>query len=485
MITEKTPSKYQIEIEKVYINTNSNILIEAGPGSGKSHTILQLLKITPQFKKCILVAFNKSIQQELESKVPANTKVSTIHSLGYSILRKNVSANFKLNNFKNFIIAKKNLDLSRMKEKSKDSYLFTISHIIDLSRMNLVEKKEDIEKLCDQYNISTVNGEVNDVLSVLLALNKYNKKKSGEFMIDFTDMLYLAYKMVSKEDYPKYNIVFCDELQDLNPLQKEIVENVIHPKIGRFVGVGDSRQSIYSFMGANLDSFNSFKLKPNTVTLPLSVTYRCSKSVTEKANEIFPGLECFEGNIQGEVRVGNIVEVEEGDFIICRNNMPLIMAWIEVVKNGKKAHILGKDFGQNLLTIISKLHNYPDHNTGTEDLLNKKEKELKEKGISKPKSNQNYLSLVEKLTIIDILVKHFGTLSNTEKKVEEIFNDDEKSGVILMTGHKSKGLQTDRVFFLDRDLIPSKYAETPTEFYQEKCLEYVITTRAKQDLIYI
>jgi len=70
MIKEKVPSKYQIDIYHEYDTTNSNLVIEAGPGSGKSHTILEMLKRTPIHKKSILVAFNKSIKEELEKKVP-------------------------------------------------------------------------------------------------------------------------------------------------------------------------------------------------------------------------------------------------------------------------------------------------------------------------------------------------------------------------------------------------------------------------------
>jgi len=484
MIKEKIPSKYQVDIKDAYINTNKNIIVAAGPGSGKSHTILELLKVTPPFKKTILTAFNKSIKEEIQSKVAPNIKVSTIHSLAYSILRKNFCANFKVNTYKNYILGKKCLNLSRLKEKERDVYLFTISKIIDLVRLNLAKTNEEIENICNQYNISIINGELADTVTLIEELAEYNSRDHKDFMIDFTDMLYLTYIKVAPEDYPKYSIVFVDELQDLNSLQKTIIENIIAPN-GRFIGVGDFHQSIYSFMGANVDAFHSFQNRPNTITLPLSVTYRCGKKIVEEANKIFDGLESFEENCEGVVRRGNIEEVEDGDFVICRNNLPLIEAWISIIKQGKRCHIMGKDFGQNLITIITKLSKYPDYIEGVNDILKKKEEQLKEKGISKPKNNVTYQALVEKLNIIEILRKEFGSFERMERKVNEIFNDEDRSGVTLCTGHKSKGLEADRVFFLQRNLIPSKYAETPTELYQERCLSYVITTRAKRELIYV
>ena len=479
-------SSYQLEIDNVYNSSNCNIIIEAGPGSGKSFTILGLLNQTQKFKKCILVAFNKSIKEELETKVPANVEVKTIHGLAYSILRANVFKRFKVTAYKNFVLGKKHLNLEKLKPKDRDVYLFLVSKIIDLSRLNLCQNKADIEEICTQYNISTLNGEIDDAISLMKYLDKYNLSDQKEMMIDYTDMLWLTYSMVRPENFPRYNVVFCDELQDLNPLQKCIVENIINTTNGRFIGVGDKRQSIYSFMGANVQAFESFKNRPNTVTLPLSVTYRCSKAVTNKANEVFHGLESFENNCEGEVRDGKLTEVKDGDFVICRNNMPLIESWIDIVKQGKKAHILGKDFGKSLLFLISKLDTHKDFATGVTKILKDKEEELKKKGFAKPTSNSNYQSLVEKLSIIKLLKDEFGSFEIMREKVEEIFTDDNKSsGVVLSTIHKMKGLEADNVFFLQSGLIPSKYAETVTEFYQEQCLMYVAVTRAKINLIYV
>jgi len=486
MTTEKIPSKFQVEIYREYTQSDCNIIVEAGPGSGKSHTILGMINVTPKFKQIILVAFSKSIQEELAAKVPENVKVKTIHSLAYSVLRANVFKHFKVNEYKNFILAKKVLNLESLKPKEKDAYLFQISKIIDLSRFNLCKTKEDIEAVCDQYSISTINGEVDDTIKMIKYLDKYNSSSSKELMIDFTDMLWLAYSMVKPDLWPKFHVVFCDELQDLNPLQKSVLEMIIHPTKGRFIGVGDKKQSIYGFMGANIQAFDSFSARANTKVLPLSVTYRCSKAVTKVANSIFPGIEAFESNIEGEVRKGYINEAEEGDFIICRNNMPLIESWLELVKSGKKCHILGKDFGNSLLVLITKLSHYSKYEDGVNSILKSKEDELSKKGIKNPKGTNNYGGLVEKLSIIDVLKKEFGSFEVMRVKVEGIFTDNKESrGIILMTGHKSKGLETDNVFFLKKDLIPSKYAQNIQELYQEKCLEYVITTRAKDKLIYV
>ena len=49
-------SDKQIRIFEEYESTNKNIAIEAAPGSGKTFTLIELLKRTPSHKKAIFLA---------------------------------------------------------------------------------------------------------------------------------------------------------------------------------------------------------------------------------------------------------------------------------------------------------------------------------------------------------------------------------------------------------------------------------------------
>lgn len=68
---------------------------------------------------------------------------------------------------------------------------------------------------------------------------------------------------------------------------KEFALRLLKPR-GRFMIVGDFSQAIYSFQGASVDNFSYFQNLPNTVTLPLSVTYRCAKNIVKEAQKVFP-----------------------------------------------------------------------------------------------------------------------------------------------------------------------------------------------------
>ena len=57
--------------------------------------------------------------------------------------------------------------------------------------------------------------------------------------------------------------------------------------------------------------------------------------------------------------------------------------------------------------------------------------------------------------------------------------------VQLLTVHKAKGLEADRVFVVDRHLLPAVYAQKAWERQQESNLDYVARTRARKSLIYV
>ena len=271
-----------------------------------------------------------------------------------------------------------------------------------------------------------------------------------------------------------------DEVQDLSKLQYELIKK-LKTTHGRMVAVGDKKQAIYSFQGSNLDTLQNIECAPNTVSLPLSITYRCSKNVVKEANKVFPNeIFAADNAIDGEIiECGNFVNAESGDFILCRNNFPLVQAFLQLIKCGKKCSILGRDFGDELVSLINNVSGIYEF----EHMLVQLEEKLKERGIRKPMNSEVYRSLNEKVNILIDLYKYFGDLETVKNRMYDIFTD-ESNGIVLSTIHKSKGLEANNVYFLNKDLIPSKYAETELALYSEKCLKFVGITRSKNKLIY-
>lgn len=454
--------------------------------SGKTTTIVELCKRTPVYKKCFFSAFNKSIAEELSSRLPERIDVSTFHSKGLKTLLKNFRFKLKVNENKCFKIGKQILTLDDIPEKQQLKYLFDLQTIWNSIRLGLlVDYEQDIPNICVEKDLDFKPRMVEDVRSIEEEWLKRAKfiNNGRDFEVDFTDMLYLPYILLKSEDFSKYDVVVVDECQDLCTLQKELIFNYIKPLGGRLICVGDSKQCIYSFIGSSVSNFKQLQNLDNTITLPLDVTYRCARSVVEEAKKVFSqGIEAAENAIEGIVRKGNLEEARTGDFVLCRNNLPLIDAFIILLQKGIKASIKDKDFGKSLLNILEKISRIED----LDILMNDKLEELKERGLSKTAAmnNASYLSLVEKCSILERLSNIWTSIEVMRSKIEKIYTEDEKDGVILSTIHKSKGLESDRVFFLNPNLIPSPKVTCEEALYSEYCLKFVAITRAKKELIY-
>lgn len=497
-------SQCQKTINHTWLNTTLNLAIEAGAGSGKTSTLLLLAKNTPVWKKSIFLCFNKSIQQELSTKLPSHIHSSTLHSLGMKHLIRYHKNSFKVVETKTFniIIKSKSIDLGGFNNKKKqNAYLFGLCKLYELYRINIIQNiEEELEEIALQNDIFVTEREVRDLKVVVEIMDKYNNNLNASSMIDFTDMLYLC-KNIDENTFQKYDNVFIDECQDLSKLQKMLVDK-IRKHNGRFVSVGDSNQSIYAFCGSNIRSFEAFKQEPNTIELPLNITYRCAKRIVEEANTIFDGMIPFESNPEGQVvgkviinedgeKIGNrgdIMDAQVGDLVICRNNSPLVELFIEYLKRRKPAYIYGKDIGEELLRLMSlcegvtKEEVYQSLDKQYLELL----LELEEKHITLPRSHPKAVAFREKRDMIKVLVDYYGNIETAIKSLNTIFLNisTSKDKITLMSIHKSKGLENEKVWFYKPELIPSKYAISDDMIRAEKCLYYVAVTRAKETLIY-
>lgn len=454
--------------------------------SGKTFTLCKLAEMTPPIKSSIFLAFNKSIAEELGQRLPRTVKAQTLHSCALSSLCKAFSLNFSLSDSKNFNLAKEKMEFKGVHPKRIPGIIMKVCRLYDLMRFNLVpDDIEAIIALGERY------GEDADeelakraielrMLNKRIADNYFLKGGGGKLPMDFTDMLYYATQYVHKEDFKQYNVVMVDEIQDLSPLQYQLIKMLKTPR-GRLVGVGDEKQAIYGFQGSNLDTLNAIKNAPNTVTLPLSITYRCARDIVDEACKVFPdSIVAAPGAVKGFVGDGTFKDAQEGDFILCRNNAPLVDAFITLLRQGKKCTILGKEFGDELVSLIDSVEDV----WGLEQVLENMISKLQKKGVKSPTKCEAYDKLNEKVNVLLSLYEYFGDLETVRSRIYDIFVENASRGITLSTIHKSKGLESDNIYFLEPELLPSKYATTELALYSEKCLQFVAITRARKSLIY-
>lgn len=497
--TEFTYSKYQKDIFDFVKNGQGNAVVEASAGAGKSTTLIKCLDFIDEDKTILMSAFNTDIVSVLKRKTKdfTNVNCATLHSIGRTMLQRNYPKDeltldeLKYKSYLNTNIKSlSSIDTYSLSKKDFGRYMKNIETFVNFGRAYLCQTVKDLDLIEDRYGIDTVADEKEVALDVM----EYGKTDLSK--IDFTDMIWLPNVLFCKPIGMKYDWIMLDEVQDLSVCQREIILKC--RKINtRMILVGDKKQCIFSFSSADPQSFEKLKDIPNTITLPLSISYRCAENIVNFAKKLVPSIEPNDDGRHGEIKYNTqIDDIQDGDMVLCRNNAPLMQVYVDLIKQGKKCFIRGKDIGLNMKNAVK--------TTGM-DTLNVK---LDKDGVFvrlydelfdaindiMGKYNVTYADAVETSFVarkLDI-IKALETLSNninTSKelidKISDIFSDRKKGGISLSTIHKAKGLEANNVYIVCNSLMPSEMAKKDWEIEQEYNLMYVAYTRAKNILGFV
>jgi len=455
-------SDYQKAIFKDIAKGQGHTVVVARAGSGKTSTIVEGFKYVPRGKKVLMVAFNKSIADELKTKAPSYVDCVTLHSLGYRAIKQSFGE-VPLDNKKCFNIVD-SLGISDWELN------VSICKAVSLCKGFLFDTPDKVEELIDRFGIDTFDMErktfVQHTLKALRMCKEYKQ------MVDFDDMIWFPF--VYGLNVGKYDVVFIDETQDLNTAQIVMALSACK-KDGRIIAVGDPRQAIYTFRGADSNAVDNIIKKLKAKTLPLSVTYRCPLKVVAMAQEIVPDLQPAPNAKPGTVEYVTVddmmKDVKPGDFVLSRTNAPLIKYCMKLLKNGVPANIQGRDVGANLLSFVkkSKAKSIDKFLKYVADW----EKQETQRLIAEKKDTTN---CIDKCECLRNLCEGILSISDLKDSIEKLFHDvDDNKKVIFSTTHKAKGLERDRVW-----VIRGTYRRGLNT--EEDNLWYVAITRSKSEL---
>ena len=483
------PSEYQKAVYD-YIQTGSgNAVIDAVAGSGKSTTIVNALKLIPSDKKILFLAFNKSIVEELKIKIGnlSNVDVCTLHSLGCKACFK--SYHSQVNDSKYTAWLNDGVRNGWMApyvglcDEDKEEWRSNIRTLIDLGRVNLSNSARELQSLAVKHDLYILDNECEMAIKGIQWGMNYTSE------IDFTDMIYLPVRKNLRMF--QFDWVFIDECQDLNAAQRNLFLKCVKTG-GRFVAVGDPRQAIYGFAGADVESFKLLTQLPNTIKLPLSVCYRCDSAIIDLAKNVVPQIEARPGAPVGVVERGVKKEdIKDGDMVLCRVTAPLVGLCMQYIATGVKAYVKGRDVGANLVNMIKKTKR--DKIAGMLQVLEREYGKIIGRVVKQTKCTEQeakestaYKTYEDKVEAIKVLSEGLKTCDDLINRILAIFSDDTRNGICLSTVHKSKGLESDRVFIINEDkfyLKPCMRVDWMAE--QERNLVYVAYTRAKHYLGFV
>jgi len=206
-------------------------------------------------------------------------------------------------------------------QKSLVKVLLFLSEIcaLKLNRGKRAENKvkENINKLRANFGrfsslaVSCMQaGFIISVMNLLTQLqDRYLSRKRAEGVLTFKDVACLSRTIlleqhdIRQSEKESFKAIMIDEFQDNNELQKDLLfllaekQEKINSRIpgaddlsrGKLFFVGDEKQSIYLFRGADVSVFRRLKNEIKSHDLPLKINYRSSPSLIGAFNAIFGG----------------------------------------------------------------------------------------------------------------------------------------------------------------------------------------------------
>ncbi len=478
--TERVWSEYQWNIfDHVDNPEGGNALVKAVAGSGKSTTLVQCsARIKGSY---IMLAFNKSIAEELKSK---GVNARTFHSLCYSPVTRARGTDGVESN-KLFILCKSGLN-------SEDNFKYRafVCKLVSIARQMgigclITDAESHWHAIVEHHGMELENDGANMPRAIEIARWLFSESNSSS-LVDFDDLLYFAVK--DGISLQKYDFVMVDEYQDTNMIQQAILRKIMHPT-SRLLAVGDDFQAIYGFRGADSESFNRAAEEFNAKVLPLSICYRCAKSIVKYAQQWQPDIQAAPDAPDGVVTdLGVDWDIKmflPTDLVLCRTTKPLVALAYKMLKARMPVKILGREIGQSLITVIKQMK------TNDVDELILKIEAWREREVEKAtaKGLESKVEAIKDkgdaiITLIDTLEEDDRSVNALIDVVDKLFSNTENA-TSLSTIHKAKGMENDRVFWLNRSQCPAKWAKRDWQKQQERNLCYVATTRAMTTLIFI
>ena len=317
MKTEEMIISLNKEQVKAVNTTTGNLLILASAGTGKTTTIVERYvnlvenhNIKPG--EIMMTTFTNKAAKDMIKKISMRTDkipfyIGTMHSLFLRMIRENsetlsLNPNFTLlteDNDKKRIV--KNILIEKGVEPATNNILYLVSRIEKFKNrgINADELDENLnfeegEKLIEE---EIDGGEFIGIHSSIKSLSNYVYKKYQEKLkelnkLDYDDILLYTYLLLNqnndlrKEYQNKLKAIMVDEAQDLNVVQRNVLELLQNNNLCL---IGDDCQNIYSWRGASNELIFNFDKSHEKITL--KDNYRSSGEIICNVNKIIDSIE--------------------------------------------------------------------------------------------------------------------------------------------------------------------------------------------------
>ncbi len=275
--------------KKAVLENDSNLLIIAGAGSGKTKTITHKIayilenNYAKPYQILALTFTNKAaneMKQRIESMVQSKVKdmyIGTFHAIALKILR-----------FEGF-----NPTIYDTKDQER-----LIKEI--LKNLNIDKKKYPPNAILSKISKYKLNMKKYDEVpkttpfeSMVQKIYKmYEEKLQEANAVDFDNIIIKAIELLSQYEQirnkyaNRFKYIFIDEYQDTNYPQYIFIK-LLYNGNNKICAVGDEDQSIYGFRGADIANIMNFNHEyENCKIVKLEKNYRSGQNILDAANRV-------------------------------------------------------------------------------------------------------------------------------------------------------------------------------------------------------
>lgn len=256
-----------------------NYLVIAGPGAGKTHTLLyriiHMVNMGIAAQEICIVTFTRKAANQLKYRIRRLIPeielgyIGTIHGLAMMLITRNSGNKLRIIDPEDdLMVLKLSMEEAKL-QAPKGIKLRTVQKIIDYSSVTM---KTIAETLID-LNKEEINAE--DIEQIRKIYEKY---KSDNGYMNYSDVIL----QVPGADRGSLNYIMIDEFQDTDPSQLAMIKRLQFPNV---MAIGDDFQSIYGFRGADNTIILSFALEfKNAKAIKLRKNYRSTPEIVEFEN---------------------------------------------------------------------------------------------------------------------------------------------------------------------------------------------------------